>query len=493
MQLLVWRPRFSLLPLFFYAASVYADNEDTFRQLHQGLELYQQRQERTTIGDGGLSFASGAATRTDNLTLALLQAINNWQGDEIRRLLALYQQLPDKDADMVLFARANVAIADNDLSGAIALYRQLYDRNPLFLRGRLDLARLLFIDQQNRESHQLFHNLYIAGHPQINQKIRSFVDALDDRTAWRGSLSAGPIYVSNLNQSSEGAILRPQRSCEMDEHGLPVIDEMGRLNCNTVFLPAYAAKAVSATGLGYELSLNKLIPLRGHHNMQLLASGFGRWYRGAMAYNEHNTYLNPSYLYQNKTSTFGTGPVYQLSMQGRRLQNSSSGLNINISHAFSPRAYAGLQAQYKYDNYRSRPYQRFNGVQGTLFTNLVYVLADNWVMFGGYDFLRKSSREQVDSFQRHGVRLGLNKKFSWGADATLQASWRKSRYQDYNAWLQTRRRDQTWTYQLDVKLDKLTIANMTPVLSYQHTRNHSSSWVNDYKSDEWFLKFNYTF
>lgn len=493
MRLSAVRYRRFLLPLFFCTLPVYADNEDTFRQLHQGVELHQQRQEATAVGDGSLSFSGGAAGNTDNLMLALLQAINGWQGDEIRRLLALYQQQPDKDDAMVLFARANLAVIDDNLPGAIALYRQLYADSPQFLRGRLDLARLLFIDKQNRESRQLFADLDIPGYPQINQKIQSFVDALDGRTAWRGSVSVGPVYATNLNQTSEGSILRPQRSCDTDEYGVPVIDSMGRLNCETVYLPAYASKAIGGKGLAYELSFNKLMPLRGHHNIQLVASGFGRWYRGESAFNEHNAYLNIDYLYQNKASTFGAGPVYQASQLGQHLQNSSAGLDVNASHEFSPRAYAGLQAQYKYDNYRSQVYQRFNGVQGTVFTNLVYVLPGNWVMFGGYDFLHKSSREQVDSYDRHGVRLGVNKKFSWGIDATLQASLRESRYFAYNAWLQTRRRDQTQTYQLDVKLDKLATGRMSPVLSYKHVVNHSSSWVNGYKSDEWFLKFNYTF
>ena len=104
--------------------------------------------------------------------------------------------------DIVLFAEANQAVSRDDLEAALAKYRELYRKNPEFLRGRLDLARLLFIDKQNKESAALFDGIDIPEVPAVNEKIKVFADALKKRDAWSGSVSFGAGYDTNLNQSS---------------------------------------------------------------------------------------------------------------------------------------------------------------------------------------------------------------------------------------------------------------------------------------------------
>ena len=110
-----------------------------------------------------------------------------------------------------------------------------------------------------------------------------------------------------------------------------------------------------------------------------------------------------------------------------------------------------------------------------------------------YDYLRKNSREKVDSYRRHGLRAGVNKRFESGIDATFQAIWRKTAYQDYHAWLETRRRDFERTYQLDIKFDRPFLRGFVPVLTVKHTDNKSSSWLNRYKRNEYMFKVEYGF
>ena len=98
----------------------------------------------------------------------------------------------------MLFAEANQAVFRDDLKAALAKYRELYRKNPEFLRGRLDLARLLFIDKQNKESAALFDGIDIPEVPAVNEKIKVFADALKKRDAWSGSVSFGAGYDTNL-------------------------------------------------------------------------------------------------------------------------------------------------------------------------------------------------------------------------------------------------------------------------------------------------------
>lgn len=151
-----------------------------------------------------------------------------------------------------------------------------------------------------------------------------------------------------------------------------------------------------------------------------------------------------------------------------------------------------MQLDHKYDRYRGE-LKHFNGPQTLLFTTAIYALPKDWLVFGGYDYLRKNSREKVDSYRRHGLRAGVNKRFESGIDATFQAIWRKTAYQDYHAWLETRRRDFERTYQLDIKFDRPFLRGFVPVLTVKHTDNKSSSWLNRYKRNEYMFKVEYGF
>lgn len=469
-----------------------ADQDDTFYRLQQGVNTQQQQREQQTVGDASLSFAA-SATAPETLMLALLQAINAQNADEIRRLLALYRQQPDHEADMVLFAEANLAIAANDMPQAIALYRQLYARNPQFARARLDLARLLFVDKQNREARALFEGLEVPGQPAVNQKIGQFVEALNQRDAWHGSLALGPVYASNLNQSSQRTVWRPQQQCQTDSNGVPLVGANGQLQCHTILLPATTPEAVNAKGLGYEWALNRQQSLHGHYALRLQAHGFGRWYRGHSEHNEHHLSVSPAYVYQNRQHSLSIGPAFQVAVAGKHVQHSSSGLQLNWGREIGRNGFASLYAERRHDRYRAEEHRHFNGPQTLVMLHGAAVLPNNWLLFGGYDYLDKRSREAVDSYRRHGLRLGVSKTWGQHLETTLQASLRRSSYRAEHAWLQTRRRDTTQTYQLDIKPARPLWQGFSPVLSLKHTRNRSSSWVNDYRSHEVMLKLNYAF
>ncbi|MBO1916168.1 hypothetical protein J4727_09410 [Providencia rettgeri] len=57
----------------------------------------------------------------------------------------------------------------------------------------MELARAYFEDNQNKESLALFKNLIndetLALPASVKQTIQQFIDAIENRTAWTGSLS----------------------------------------------------------------------------------------------------------------------------------------------------------------------------------------------------------------------------------------------------------------------------------------------------------------
>lgn len=482
--------RLFLLPLLLLSLPARADNEDTRLQLRYGIEERQQRQEGETVGD--LSFGSSAPQEDDNLPTALMKAVNAQNEAETLRLLEIYKAQPDADPDMVLFAEANLAVFRDDLPGALARYRELYARNPQFVRAKLDLARLLFVDRQNRESAELFGSIDIPERPAVNEKIKGFSDALSKRDAWSGSLSVGLGHDSNLNRSSAATMLREQQSCGFDSNGQPILDANGNFTCRSEWLPMKTPDALSGRMWAYEAAAGRRLSLNGHHGIRFSGYALGKIYPENREYTEHSVSLGSAYSFQNKDTSFEIGPQIQYDWVGGKMQDSNAGVSASYNRTFADKASLGVQIEHKYDRYHSG-YEHFNGPQSLLFATGVYVLPKNWVLFGGYDFLRKNSREKVDSYRRHGLRGGISKRFDSGIEATFQTIWRKTAYQDFHAWLDTRRKDKEHTYQLDLKYDRPALRGFVPVLSLKRTDNRSTSWVNRYKRNEITFKLQYGF
>lgn len=467
-----------------FALPAQAEHEDTLMQLKQQIHMEQAQQEEAE-SQPILSLGDFQQTRSQNAMMALLQAINTGNANQIRHFLALYQQQNQQDKSMVLFARAALAAAKNNNGEAIALYRQLLQENPDFVRGKLDLARLLFIDKQNRESAHLFAQIHVADKNQINQKIMDFQQALDNRQAWHGSFSIGALYNDNINQTSGSTIWRAQSVCFGSS-------ALASANCQTIYLPASTPKPIGGAGIFYEGGANQRKSLLGNHAWQWGFLSFGRWYRHHVDYNEHSMQMNLAYVYQNQNNTLSIGPLYQWNIAGRHLQNSSLGLNVQFERTLSQRAFVSLQAEYKSEQFRQQGQTAFDGPQTTIFAHGVLLLPRQWVLFGGYDYLKKSSREAVDSYHRNGLRLGLNKRFGV-VDIALQSSWRKLHYHGYNAWLQTQRKDWQQVHQIDLRLQLPQLSKITPTFSIRHIENKSTSWVNRYKKNEYALKMVYRF
>ncbi|MCB6146576.1 tetratricopeptide repeat protein [Providencia rettgeri] len=139
-----------------------------------------------------------------DLGQAIYLAINHRQFQDVQRLLPRYQQLADADPLLILFAKAELAKAQGHYPEAITYYHQILALSPKFLRIKLELARAYFEDNQNKESLALFQNLIhdetLALPASVKQTIQQFIRAIENRTAWSGSLSFGYKNNSNINQ-----------------------------------------------------------------------------------------------------------------------------------------------------------------------------------------------------------------------------------------------------------------------------------------------------
>lgn len=467
--------------LGFYSAWAMADmDRDRLWQVQQDRE-WQRRQDNQEAEK--VVVAAPVAEDIDELTLALLQAANAYDGQALRRLLAEYEQRVGHDEDMVLFARATLAVQQDNLKEAVRLYRLLLVRYPDFVRGKLDLARLLFVDKQNREAAALFAQADSeVTHAVVKEKIASYRAALRERDDWNGSLAVGLETVSNLNQSSEKTVYREQNVCTAGSAGV---------SCISVQVPASAASAIRAWGAVYEAAVDRRLSLSGSHGLQMNAYALGRIYHGLGDYHEHYLGLAMGYSYQDRRHTLGVRPVYRLTFLGQSLQKRGAGLQLEGSREWANGAYMNVQLEHLQERYVGREYRRFDGGQTSLWLYMAKDLPANWMMFGGYDYLRKDSVEAVDSYRRHGVRVGLAKQLPFVV-LSADVAMRRVKYQDYHAWLGTRRDDRETVYRASARFS-IPKTRLTPMLEYEYSRNQSSSWVNAYRNAKWRFKLGYVF
>ena len=483
--------RLTFVMLIIVPLGVYAEMaQDHFRQIEHTMNRQQrQKEQQQNVASW---FENNQVFETSELMGALLQAVNREDVKQTEYLLQQYRALPNYDPDMVLFVQANQAVWQDNIDQAISLYQTIYRRNPQFLRGKLDLARLLFVDKQNKEAEMLFDDIRLPEKPVVQQKVEQFRTALQNRRQWHGNLSIGGGYDSNLNRSNGATVWRSQYSC-FDLDGSLFLDKQGKTACQDIRIPATAEQSISSQMFTYDAGLSRKQPLSGHHYLGINVNAYGNIYPEHREYTEHNISFQPAYHYQSYRHQASFEPVYQLSMIGGHAFNSSSGVQIRYGYEFSPRTYSDIQIQYKYDHYRAKNLRHFNGSQISMFTNTVHRFPSGWMVFGGYDFLQKNSLEEVDSYRRHGVRLGVYQSFDIGIEASFQAAYRHTRYFDYNAWFETTRQDNEQVYSLDLTLNKLAIKNTVPVISLKRTRNQSNVWLNKYRRNEVAIKLNYVF
>jgi len=130
-------------------------------------------------------------------------AINLQQWEKVRQFLDKYRSLSGHEVALVLMAEGMLARESQNYPTAIEKLNTALVHNPDFIRAKMELARVLFEDNQSREARALFGEISTSGIPDAaHPVIEGFQQALDARDDWRGSFSMGLGYNSNINQEN---------------------------------------------------------------------------------------------------------------------------------------------------------------------------------------------------------------------------------------------------------------------------------------------------
>lgn len=459
------------------------DRDDTRLRLDHGLEQRQAERERALLEEENAVRGDAAALANvdlddpNALAAALYQAVNARRWAQARPLLQRYRALPQRDRMLELYAQGALARADGDLRGAERDYRALLELQADFLPAQLELARVLFENQLDREAEQRFQAIAAAldaGDAKtagVRRTVETFLRALRNRRGWHGSFALGPTWNDNLNQSSASRtclLAAPDGQCAIERT-----------------LPA----AIEGGGLDFDAGLTRRHPLRGHHGLYLRSLLYGYSYRDHSAYNETTASASAGYSYASARHAFTAAPQFEYSAFGNRSLYGAWGARADWTWTISPRWLFKLEGDHKRMRYRRNDLAGYDGPTSAVYATLWRALPRQWLLFGGLDLARRETRRDTEAYLQRSARLGLSKQFDAGVSLLLFASLRKRRHDEWNETFQARRRDDEFNATAIVRLPRLAFAGFTPSLTFKRNRTASSiDWLYGYDRDSVSLK-----
>jgi hypothetical protein len=479
----------------FAASSLYAD-DDTQLRLNQSLDqnlLQQQGTIRDTeklpsILINGQIFA--VEKNQDDLAKALYLAVMQKQWGNAAVYLKHYQQYQDYDQALTDFAEGALARAQGQLILAEQKFQSSLNKQPNNLICELELARVLFEQQKNKEAARLFTSIQnklgqsdrAVIPPEVEQTVNLFVKALDQRDSWQGSVAIGPSYATNLNSSSE----------QSKRWMLYGIDDKGNVT-PIQEITRGSPKAASATGMDYEASLMKRFSLYGNHGVSLRGLAYGQSYDDHADYNESTLNINAGYSFFDLKNQISIAPMFEHKRYANDGLYNAWGARAEWMRFIAADKAFKLEAEIKDLDYQK--YKTLDGKESSAMFTFWKILPKQWTLFSGLDVLDHDTQEKyMAAYQQQGIRLGLSKSWNISLNTTLFSSYRWRQFDRYVETFATRRHDFEQNYTFVVQMPRFRFYGVTPNLTYRYNHNSSNvDWLYSYDKHNVSLKLEHRF
>lgn len=468
-----------LILLFLGSAAAQAQQEDIRRILdqrtqRQGIErerhLLQDELEadRPTITVDGQTYT--VAHNANDVGRALYLSLQSREWQAAARFLDEYMDLPDRDPMLAHYAQGMLARLQGRHREAVHEFRQVLAIQPQFLLGRLELARTLFEDQQDREAAELFEAIETSidtTDPKtegVRRSVATFRKALESRRSWNGTFALGPAWSDNVNRTSAS-------------HTCLVADSSG-----FCYVDRKLPDAIVATGVDYDASLNRRLPLGGHHGLYLRSLLFGQAYRNYSAYNEATLATQAGYSFRSARHGMALASTFDYQALGNSALYGAWGIHAEWNYTLSPASMLKLEADWKELRYRQASYAPYyDGASRSVYATYFRSLGQRWTLFGGVDIVDNDTPLAVTAYRQKGIRLGASLQWPEGFNSTLFTSYRRREDGASNALLEVQRKDDEQSYIFIVKAARWAMAGFTPLLTLRYNKVDSSvDWLYSY-------------
>lgn len=460
-----------------WVSAVDADDGNQTFELWQGINRNLKKQEQQILAESKLlqykeNAKQNSQEHGNRIETLLLTAINHYRWQELEKLIKYYQNKSNHDKGLLLFANASLAKGKGNYQKAEQLYKQLLEHYPNFVRAKLDLAKTQFENQENISARQTFSEINTSElPPMVDKNIKSYLNAIDTRQNWHGSLSLGFIQTNNINESSEHSdclLALPSGLCVIERN---------------------APEVINAKGFNYDVTLGKRFEIADHHGFILRGLWYGRSYPHYRIYNESTLSISGGYSYQDVSDTLVVAPLAEYSFYSNESLYHSLGIRGEWGKKITAKLNHNLQIEYKNRSYDDKRYQQNEGDIVNIYSTLSYALTPSTIVFGGVDWERIKADSPLSSSRQYGFRLGVYKQFNNGFDINLSGIWRQRQFDTYNPLLEERRNDKKQIYSLTFRYAHPTFNGFIPALSIEHIRSNSNiEWLYSHKKTSINLK-----
>lgn len=393
---------------------------------------------------------------------ALDTAVSRENVDGVRFLLPLYQQLPQQDSILVLYAQAMLARADGNLGEAISKYRQIIATHPELTPVRMQLAIVLLENHEDVAATDQFEKIRAQENlPQeVIDAVNQYLAILQERQSW--SFNAGIQYLQDSNVNNA------PRSCP--------------------FVGCTIPEAQSAHGIGYQLSLSRLWPWRNGWNTQLSIDADGKSYWDNHDYDELTLRASAGIGYRNLRSEIALLPFYEKKWYGGEAYAQTPGIRIQASHWLHPRWQLLGALEYGRKIQDQERYAYLEGNSYLASATALFLASPKQYWLAGLDASRETAKDTDNTYNRIGIRAGWGQEWGKGISTQITGGVAKRRYEDY-AWATSdMRRDTEYFVTSSIWLRNLHFYGLTPRLTVAWQRYESNHFWYNYQKTKVFME-----
>lgn len=359
---------------------------------------------------------------THKLLVDMLK-IERW--DLVERLLAIYQEQPQADRNLVNYAK-------------------------------IRLAQQSFFNYENRTAQKAFQVLQTQ--TDLNDDARNAVEqhlvALKERESWQFSARVNYLYDKNVNKTSS------DRRIE-----------------NTGFVKGDGMLPQKAHGFGYGLDIEKNWNLSGSHNLHFANETSGKSYWDNNDYDELNNRTYLGYAYQNARFRWALKPFYERQWVGDHRYSWANGVRMEYRQPFAKKWQFSTAWEFSQPRYFNR--QERNGTVKLASATLVYQHSSKGYLYLGTDFIREQTREKQYSNDLKSLRAGWKQTWGYEISTLLNGSISLRQYKDFASLggilpLNTIRRDKIYTANLTLWKNNWHWYGFTPKIQVRWKRQNSN-------------------
>ncbi|MFB6349783.1 surface lipoprotein assembly modifier [Moraxella sp. ZJ142] len=481
--------KYACLLLLFCSHLVLAQDDEGrfYLQFQQKNNQYQQDEntkEKTVLPqEQSARFFDEASSVQDSktafdeaqLTQLIFISINQRDWQSLATYLDQYQQLDEYSEVVVLFAKGVLAKQAKRYADAQAYFSQMLALDADFLRGKLELARLLFDDKQYKQAKQLFNEIKPQLPPQTAQVVDVYLQAIEQRQS-SGYASVGMVYNTNINHQ------QGKSECYQSVmyHGESICTHRRT-----------AESPRQDLGYHYQASISQDIWTTRHHAIYTKGLLYGTAYDTEKSDSQQTLYIGIGYKYQNAKQTLSLLPFYEQYRLASHKLYQGYGFSAEYRYNLTDKMSVNLQQDYQKNHFSDNRVKLFN--DGSLLSQYITInqqIGDGTWVFYGLNHHHKNIRDKSSSYRQWGGRLGLYHVFANQSNLTALAHYKKTKHQQSNLFIDEKIANYK-EYGLSVQyaMPNYQVAGWHPVLGYKYQKQAANiGWFYDYSAQEVSLK-----